>query len=146
MVYFFLAVDVGQILVRISHINLFQHLINTASTVALAKLMKLKADRYKWDSLRSLSISSMSSLLSHTLYQRRFMPYYSFCTLAGLDSEGRGAVYKYDAIGSCEKVTATCCGKAEHLIQPLLDEISDLEGDDALWEVNPTNIFFFLLK
>ena len=97
--------------------------------------MKLKADRYKWDSLRSLSISSMSSLLSHTLYQRRFMPYYSFCTLVGLDAEGRGAVYKYDAIGSCERVTATCSGKAEHLIQPLLDDISNLEGDDALWEV-----------
>ena len=44
-------------------------------------------------------------------------------------------MYKYDAIGSCERVTATCSGKAEHLIQPLLDDITNLEGDDALWEV-----------
>jgi 20S proteasome subunit beta 6 len=72
------------------------------------------------------------------------MPYYSFCTLVGLDAEGRGAVYKYDAIGSCERVTATCSGKAEHLIQPLLDDISNLEGDDALWEV-PLHLKIYVL-
>ena len=141
MAYFFLAAAAGQILVLSDDSHYFiSASYQNVFTVALAKLMKLKADRYKWDSLRSLSISSMSSLLSHTLYQRRFMPYYSFCTLAGLDLEGRGAVYKYDAIGSCERVTATCCGKAEHLIQPLLDEITDLEGDDALWEVKTATI------
>lgn len=107
--------------------------------------MKLKAERYKWDSLRAINVHAMSSLLSNSLYQRRFMPYYSFCTLAGFDSNGRGALYKYDAVGSHERVTATCSGKAEHLLQPMLDEISNLEVDDALWEVDFFIINMFLL-
>ena len=33
---------------------------------------------------------------------------------------GRGAIYHYDALGSFERVIASCCGKGEHLIQPIL--------------------------
>ena len=33
---------------------------------------------------------------------------------------GRGAIFHYDALGSFERVIASCCGKGEHLIQPIL--------------------------
>ena len=33
---------------------------------------------------------------------------------------GRGAIYQYDALGSFERVIASCCGKGQQLIQPIL--------------------------
>jgi len=33
---------------------------------------------------------------------------------------GHGAIYHYDALGSFERVMASCAGKGEHLIQPIL--------------------------
>jgi 20S proteasome alpha/beta subunit len=49
---------------------------------------------------------------------------------------GTGAVYRYDAVGSSERVAAVCSGKGEHLIQPILDEITHMEADDSLWELS----------
>ena len=40
---------------------------------------------------------------------------------------GQGALYRYDAVGSYERVRAVCAGRGEKLIQPLLDEITDME-------------------
>ncbi|RYH29123.1 hypothetical protein EON65_09560 [archaeon] len=45
-------------------------------------------------------------------------------------------MYKYDAIGSYEQVAAACAGKGEQMIQPLLDELSNLDEDDGLWTVS----------
>ena len=80
-----------------------------------------------------MSVHEAANLLSNTLYQRRFFPYYTFSLLTGVDSNGIGAVYRYDAVGSFERVRAACAGKGEKLIQPFLDEIANLDADDALW-------------
>lgn len=45
-------------------------------------------------------------------------------------------MHRYDAVGSMERVAAVCSGKGEHLIQPLLDEITEMERDDSLWELS----------
>jgi len=55
------------------------------------------------------------------LYGRRFFPYYTFNIVAGLDENGVGAVYGYDAIGSFERSKYGCSGSANALIQPTLD-------------------------
>ena len=44
-----------------------------------------------------------------------------------------GAVYRYDAVGSFERIRAVCAGKGERLIQPMLDELSLMDADDSLW-------------
>ena len=84
----------------------------------------------------------MSYLLSSILYSRRTFPYYTFNILIGLDINGNGACYKYDAVGSFEKVKATCSGAGESMIQPSLDELTDLERDDSLWNFIPSEDTF----
>jgi hypothetical protein len=45
-------------------------------------------------------------------------------------------------VGSFERVRAVCAGKGEKLIQPILDEITDMERDDGLWEISATGDSF----
>ena len=40
-------------------------------------------------------------------------------------------------LGSNERVAAACSGKGEHLIQPILDEIANMDKDESLWELAP---------
>lgn len=63
----------------------------------------------------------IASLLSQTLYSRRNFPYYSFCCLAGIDTNGGGAVFVYDAIGSYEQVSTAVVGTGRETLQPILD-------------------------
>ncbi len=63
----------------------------------------------------------MAQLLGNTLYGRRFMPFYAFNLLCGLDMQGEGAVYGYDAIGSYDKLTYGVQGSGSQLGAPILD-------------------------
>lgn len=44
-----------------------------------------------------------------------------------------GALYKYDPLGSFERLVATCSGKGEKMIQTMLDEHTLMNADDSLW-------------
>lgn len=90
-----------------------------------------------------MSVTALAQMLSITLYQKRFFPYYSFCILGGVDEAGKGAVYCYDAIGSFEREKCRASGSASALIQPFLDNqvskknmanthFEDMELDEAL--------------
>jgi hypothetical protein len=65
-----------------------------------------------------MSCKAVSQTLSNRLYSRRFFPYYSFNLCAGLDEEGKGAVYSYDAVGSFERCGFGCQGSGA-LLTPL---------------------------
>lgn len=104
------------------------------------------ADRCSWarpasssssSAVSSASATTVATLLLHTLYSRRQFPYYSFCVLAGLDSEtGTGQVHVYDAIGSHERVAVACAGTpGREMLQPILDRMfaapRKAHGDDG---------------
>ena len=76
-----------------------------ADIETLHKNMITKVKIYERQHKRLPDTESMAQLLGNTLYGRRFMPYYSFNLLCGLDREGAGCVYGYDAIGSFDKLT-----------------------------------------
>ena len=40
---------------------------------------------------------------------------------------------RYDALGSFERIQASCTGKGEQYIQAILDDITNFEEDDNLW-------------
>lgn len=67
----------------------------------------------------------VATMLSQTLYSRRFFPFYAFCVVSGLDDGvgGGGKVYVYDAIGSYEQVAVAAAGTGRELVQPVLDRL-----------------------
>jgi 20S proteasome subunit beta 6 len=68
-----------------------------------------------------MSTQAIAQLVSTQLYSRRFFPYYTFNVIGGLDSEGKGAVYGYDAIGSFERIPYGVQGSGSALATSILD-------------------------
>ena len=89
----------------------------------LHKVLGARVATYRADHEREMPTPALAQLLSNTLYGRRFFPYYAFNVVAGLDAEGKGAVYTYDAVGSYERVGYAAQGAGQKLIIPLLDNI-----------------------
>ncbi|OAD75212.1 hypothetical protein PHYBLDRAFT_110897 [Phycomyces blakesleeanus NRRL 1555(-)] len=92
-----------------------------ADGLTLKKVLDQRLKWYKFSHDKDMSCTALAQMLSITLYQKRFFPYYSFCVLGGVDDEGKGAVYCYDGIGSYERETCRASGSASALIQPFLD-------------------------
>ncbi|KAF7456154.1 putative proteasome subunit beta type 1 [Cryptosporidium felis] len=76
---------------------------------------------YEFEHNKVPSISAIAQLLSTILYSKRFFPYYSFCLLSGLDDEGKGIVYGYDAVGSFGATKYIALGSGGSLITSILD-------------------------
>jgi 20S proteasome subunit beta 6 len=76
-----------------------------ADIETLHKLLIAKVKTYERQFKKTLTVESLAQLLGNTLYGRRFMPYYAFNLLCGIDMSGQGVVYGYDAIGSYDKLT-----------------------------------------
>ncbi|KAI9264054.1 nucleophile aminohydrolase [Phascolomyces articulosus] len=92
-----------------------------ADGLTLKKVLEQRLKWYKFAHDKNMSVTALAQMLSITLYQKRFFPYYSFCCMGGVDEEGVGAVYCYDAVGSSERESYRANGSAAALIQPFLD-------------------------
>jgi len=87
----------------------------------LLKNMKGKIRIYEHQHQEQPSAPAIAAMLSTMLYYRRFFPYYVYNLVAGLDEEGKGAVFSYDPVGSYDRDQMKCAGTAASLIQPFLD-------------------------
>ncbi|KAI8473207.1 MAG: nucleophile aminohydrolase [Monoraphidium minutum] len=92
-----------------------------ADMKALQKMLQSRNVMYQHSHGKPMSCPATAQLLSNTLYHRRFFPFFTFNICAGLDEEGKGAVYTYDAIGSYERTGYSCQGSGKDLMQPVLD-------------------------
>ena len=92
-----------------------------ADAVTLKKTLKARCKQYEFQNKREIGCVAFAQMLSNTLYYRRFFPYYAFNIVAGLDAEGKGAVFTYDAVGSYERTNYSCQGSGQALIMPVLD-------------------------
>jgi 20S proteasome subunit beta 6 len=92
-----------------------------SDTKALHKLLKTRLAWYEHDHGKQMSTTAIAQMLSNILYSKRFFPFYTFNLVAGLNDEGEGKVYGYDAIGSYESIPAGASGSGQSLVQPLLD-------------------------
>ncbi|CAI4248697.1 AIG_G0001500.mRNA.1.CDS.1 [Saccharomyces cerevisiae] len=89
---------------------------------ALVKRFKNSVKWYHFDhNDKKLSINSAARNIQHLLYGKRFFPYYVHTIIAGLDEDGKGAVYSFDPVGSYEREQCRAGGAAASLIMPFLD-------------------------
>ena len=113
-----------------------------ADIVHLNKQLEQISKLYKYENNVDIKVESLAQVLSIVLYKRKALPYFSFSTLGGIDGDGHGAVYKFDAIGSFERVAAACSGKGMEMIQPILDDLVDASCDNELWTLSPGSSSF----
>jgi len=92
-----------------------------ADAVALAASLEALGVEHGWGQGVPPGVEAVATALSACLYQRRHQPYYAFCVLAGVDGRGRGAVFSFDAVGSCERVPFAAAGGGQALALPVLD-------------------------
>merc|ERR1711871_58407 len=87
----------------------------------LHKTLKTRLTMYEHQHGKPMSTPAIAQLLSTTLYHRRFFPIYTFNVLGGLDENGQGCIFTYDAIGSYERVFYSASGSGQSLTMPILD-------------------------
>jgi len=92
-----------------------------SDAITLHKHMKARIVMYEHKHRRQPSVCAIAQMLSTMLYGKRFFPYYTFNVLCGVDDEGVGAVYHYDAIGSFERAPYTTSGSGSALVLSVLD-------------------------
>lgn len=88
---------------------------------AFQKAIQHAAVQYEQQHGKEIPAVSAAQLVSTRLYYRRFFPFYAFNLVAGVDEEGEGCVFGYDAIGSFQRVQYGVQGTGSALATSLFD-------------------------
>ncbi|KAM7535629.1 hypothetical protein Aperf_G00000094111 [Anoplocephala perfoliata] len=92
------------------------------------KIIESRVKDYRYHHKKEISLSALANLISICLYSRRFFPFYVSTILAGIDEDGRGAVYSFDPVGSYEREVFRALGTSGAILQPFMD--SQIGGPD----------------
>jgi len=92
-----------------------------AERKTLHKVLDSRLTWYERMHNKKMSCPAVAQLLSNTLYFKRFFPYYAFNILGGLDCEGKGCIFGYDAVGSFERLPFCVEGSGQAIITSVLD-------------------------
>ena len=71
-----------------------------ADQLTLAQKLKFKHDMYELRENRVMSPKVFGAVVSATLYEKRFSPYYTEPVVAGLDADGKPYITSMDLIGA----------------------------------------------
>ena len=88
---------------------------------ALRRLVETRLKMYKHEHRTPMKTGAIAAMLSTILYHKRFLPYWVYNIVGGLDEHGKGCVYSFDPLGSYERVQYQVAGSAGHMLQPILD-------------------------
>ncbi len=94
-----------------------------ADIITLRRMLDARLTQYQHSEGKPMSSHAAAQLLSVTLYYRRFFPYYAFNLIGGIDAEGKGAVYGYDAVGSYKRDDFGAMGSGQNFVIPILDNL-----------------------
>ena len=89
----------------------------------LWKALDTRISWYRMNHKRELSSSSIASLVSRMLYEKRHFPYYAFNIVVGFDEENnnRPIVWDYDAVGSYGEHSYSVAGSSSPFFKTFLD-------------------------
>ncbi|KAL0239308.1 hypothetical protein PCE1_004995 [Barthelona sp. PCE] len=101
-----------------------------ADRIALRKLLKIRVKEYERKNHEVINPNAFAQLLSNTLYNRRFFPFYTFNMAVGVQ-DGESFLYDYDSIGSKSRHQYKVEGSGVFLCLPLMDEMfSNLTAEE----------------
>jgi len=92
-----------------------------ADAQTLHKNILARLEQYQHQNGKPMSTPAIAQMLSNMLYYKRFFPYYTFNVLGGIDENGIGCAYHYDAVGSMERSKYATAGTGQQLLHPVLD-------------------------
>ncbi|KAL8784389.1 MAG: hypothetical protein Q9213_003989 [Squamulea squamosa] len=88
---------------------------------ALKERLETACNMYAYYHGKPITLEACDHRLSTLLYQKRFFPYQVQAMLAGIDADGKGALYSYDPAGSYKRDRVRAVGAAASLMMPFLD-------------------------
>nr|CDS20308.1 proteasome prosome macropain subunit beta [Echinococcus granulosus] len=98
--------------------------------ITFIKLLESHIKEYLYQHKREIPLTALANLVSVCLYSRRFFPFYVSAILAGIDEDGRGAIFSFDPVGSYEREVYRACGTGGAILQPFMD--SQIGGPDLV--------------
>ncbi|XP_043072117.1 proteasome subunit beta type-1 [Drosophila grimshawi] len=84
--------------------------------LAMTALIRRRVQVYEQDNKKTISTEALASMISTLMYNRRLFPCLMITILAGLDNEGKGAVFHFDEIGNRERCRYLIIGGARDIM------------------------------